>query len=208
VGLELLRGLERLLGQHRDLVGALGCFLADDPADATGILVDASLRVDHLDDDRGGHLRVHVDRDLVGPDLLDGAAQLDPLARDVVATLLEHPRDVVRADRSVEVATVVDARGDPQRAGLEDLAGRLGIAEGLGLVDLAGAGECLRLPHGAGRGEDRHAPRHEVVAAVAVRHVDDVTGETEVVDLALQDQLHRGLLSGSCRGSAPSRGRS
>jgi hypothetical protein len=54
-------------------------------------------------------------------------------------------------------------------------AGRLDGLDGL----LAAAGPA-----------DRHALGHEVVAAVAVLHLDDVAGATETGDLLGQDELH------------------
>ena len=129
--------------------------------------------------------------DLVLTDLLDRLAELDALGPDLVAALAQDLVHVAARDRPVEVAALVDALLDAQHARLEHVLHGLGVVQGRGLACLAGTQQRLGLLLGPGRGEDRLAAGDQVVAAVAVRDLDDVTGEPEVVDLFLEDDLHR-----------------
>src|SRR5215472_8368384 len=151
-----------------------------------------ALLPDDLDFDRGGHLGVQPHLDLVRPDGLDRAGQLDPAPVEFGSASGAHRlRDVRGADRAEQAPGVARLDGQADVEPGEPRRGLLGVVEA---VDVAGRARSLDqfdlLFRAAGPAHGQ-AAGDQVVAAVAPGHLHDVTGRAQPGDFLGEDQLHR-----------------
>jgi hypothetical protein len=117
----------------------------------------------------------------------DDRALVEPRA----AGLGDRRSDVGSGDGAEQLA--FGARPRRQRhgqvlEGLLDLVGVLQVADRAGLAGTPDGGDLLLRAAGGGDGK---ALRDEEVAAVAVLHLDQVPGGTEVRDVGGEDELHQ-----------------
>src|SRR6266508_4813242 len=148
---------------------------------------------------RGHDLQVHgrldlgveADGHLVTADLLDGRVEVDAPAVDGgAAGALDRLDDLRRGHGAEQPALGPGLGRDHHAQRLEvcrDGAGLLEVGDLAG--DLAGA-DALGLAHGARCGEPGQVAWQQVVATVAVGHVDDVPWGADPADLLVQDDLH------------------
>ena len=148
---------------------------------------------DDLDRDRRVDVGVQVHLHLVRPDAADRLVEPNVLAVDGGAGLRQLRRDVGRGHAAEQPPVLARARRDPQRrrptsCRRDRLAPRRGPSRPGPGGPSTGVRRAASPPLVA---DDRHPPRDQEVPRVPVLDLDDVARRAELVDLALQDDLHR-----------------
>src|SRR2546427_2525617 len=169
---------------------------------ATGNAARRALLADDADFQLGDDVGMQADRDGGLAERLDGLIELDALALDLHAVLLEEVDEVLRGDRAEELAflrglapLLVHERLDPVAYGLGVALDAVGLGVRLPLDVI----EVLEVARG---GAQRELFRDEEVAGVAVGDVADLAAAAELLHVVEQDDFHgpsywgRGALAG------------
>src|SRR5690606_10217722 len=102
--------------------------------------------------------------------------------------------DIARRNRAIELARVAGLANRRELLAVELLGDRLGFLLELEVARLELNAPLLELLHVLLGGAQRLVLGQEVIAGIAVLHVDDVTHLAETADTLQQDNLHDGLL--------------
>lgn len=134
---------------------------------------------------------MQADLDLVASDRLDRVLDLDPtLVQLGTAGGLDGLGDVRGRDRAEQAATLAGALLEAHGERVDPARDLLGLVQGADVTRGTRALDQVDLLLTAARPPDGEPAGKQVVAAVAVLHLDDIAGGSETVDLVGQNQLH------------------